>query len=198
MTRPTTGGGSCDSAESSTRAFASRTAVASTRTVAPTSTVASTRTVAPVGRARPALRGAALDDRGYGSAMALGIITVTLSLLTGGLLLAGVVLSTHKARAAADLAALAAATRVLRGADAGTACAVAREVAQRNDARLGLCRALGAGGGPLDPGGGPHVYGSEGKVEVETSAALPGRLAHLGRARARAVAGSADVERHTG
>ncbi|GAB98243.1 hypothetical protein KILIM_116_00070, partial [Kineosphaera limosa NBRC 100340] len=69
-------------------------------------------------RAAPRLRawwGAAqrrlADDAGMSTVLSLGIILVTIALMFAGLLIAGAVLATHRARGAADLAALAAATR---------------------------------------------------------------------------------------
>nr|WP_179579479.1 Rv3654c family TadE-like protein [Kineosphaera limosa] len=137
--------------------------------------------------------------------LSLGIILVTIALMFAGLLIAGAVLATHRARGAADLAALAAATRLLRGSDEAAVCRVARQVAADNGARMTRCRAAGAGaavslpvatGGARDRpasesgGGTGRSLGSPGSVEVETAVDVPPPLDTFGPARGHAIAGS--------
>lgn len=144
---------------------------------------------------------AARGERGSGSVLALAIIGVTLSLLTSAVLLGTVVLATHRARAAADLSALAAATRLLRGADERTVCRTAHSVAARNGARVTECRTRGAvggavggsGGGAPGGGAGARVLGSPGSVSIRTAVSLPAPLTALGPARARAEAGTPEA-----
>lgn len=69
----------------------------------------------------------------------LGVIGAVLILTISGLLLASAVLASHRARAAADLAALAAAGVLMRGEPTGAACAAGAQVAAVNHARLQLC-----------------------------------------------------------
>ncbi|MBW0256267.1 histidine kinase, partial [Cellulomonas sp. PS-H5] len=82
-------------------------------------------------------------DRGSASVLVVGLVGVVV-LLAGTLGLLGVVQAARgRAQAAADLAALAAAERRLRGhADP---CGLAREVAARNGAALAGCTAVGEG-----------------------------------------------------
>lgn len=141
---------------------------------------------------------AARGERGSGSLLALAIIGVTLSLLTSAVLFGTVVLATHRARAAADLSALAAATRLLRGADEPTACRAAASVAAQNGARVTACRtrdaARGSGRGSARGGAGPRVLGSPGSVVIRTAVQLPHPLTALGPARASAVAGTPEAK----
>ncbi len=111
-------------------------------------------------------------DRGSAS---LYLLSATLAVLAlaGVLLGAGtVLLGTSRARTAADLAALAAASRLWDGPD--RACQAAGRVAAANAARLGACR-------PAD----------DGTVTVAVEVPLPGWLARVGPARAAARAGPA-------
>lgn len=73
----------------------------------------------------------------------LGVINVVLMLTVSGLLLASAVLASHRARAAADLAALAAAGVLMRGEPVGAACECAAHVAAANHGRVRLCIASG-------------------------------------------------------
>ena len=88
----------------------------------------------PDRRRRPGRR-----ERGSATVLALGLC-LALGLLTvaGGALLSAVVAS-HRARAAADLSALAAAQRWLDGAPADLTCAEARRVAGANGATVRDC-----------------------------------------------------------
>lgn len=69
----------------------------------------------------------------------LGVIGAVFLLTISGLVLASAVLASHRARAAADLAALAAAGVLMRGGATSTACAAAAQVAAVNHARMQLC-----------------------------------------------------------
>ena len=68
---------------------------------------------------------------------ALGVLTIVLG---AALAVVGVVRDVHRARSAADLAALAAAQPLVRGGAAD--CAAARSVAEANGAVLRACRVL--------------------------------------------------------
>ena len=72
-------------------------------------------------------------------------IGAALILLVGGLALSSAVIATHRARAAADLGALAAAQAIQRGVDPRTACAVGASVTARNGARPSGCIVAGDG-----------------------------------------------------
>ena len=73
----------------------------------------------------------------------LGVIAVVLMLTVSGLLLASAVLASHRARAGADLSALAAAGALMRGESAGAACESAAQVAAANHGRVQECIASG-------------------------------------------------------
>jgi len=73
----------------------------------------------------------------------LGVIAAVLMLTISGLLLASAVLASHRARTAADLAALAAAAGLIRGEPLGAACDTAAQVAARNHGRMVQCSATG-------------------------------------------------------
>lgn len=78
-------------------------------------------------------------EQGSGSVLAVGLVGVVSSLLLAGLLIADVAVAGQRARTAADLAALAAAGRVLQGADEEEACTAASAVATHNGALLTSC-----------------------------------------------------------
>lgn len=77
-----------------------------------------------------------MDQRERGSATVLGVAAVGLVLvvLVGGLALVSAVVATHRARAAADLAALAAAQAVQQGEDPVAACRAGLRIATHNGA----------------------------------------------------------------
>ncbi|MFD3806177.1 Rv3654c family TadE-like protein [Streptomyces sp. NPDC058611] len=80
-------------------------------------------------------------DRGSATVWA-ALVTTVLSAVFGGVLVLGqAVVARHRAAAAADLAALAAAASWAHGPEA--ACAAARRVARAQDAELSSCRVLG-------------------------------------------------------
>ncbi len=74
----------------------------------------------------------------------LGVIASVLMLTITGLMLASAVLASHRARAAADLGALAATGVLMRGGPVIAACQSAAQVAERNHGRLQECVASGA------------------------------------------------------
>ena len=110
-----------------------------------------------------------LDDRGSAAVVMLGVMAALLAFTVSGLLLASAVLASHRARAAADLAALAAAGVLLQGDPAGMACRSAAQVAATNHGRLQRC----------------IVSGSEVRLSVVVSAGVRG----VGIATARSRAG---------
>lgn len=73
----------------------------------------------------------------------LGVIATVLTLTISGLLLASAVLASHRARAAADLGALAAAGVLLRGGPVTVACDSAARVVSRNHGHVQQCVASG-------------------------------------------------------
>lgn len=99
----------------------------------------------------------------------LGVIAAVLTLTFAGLLLSSAVLASHRARSAADLAALAAAGALLQGEPPGAACQSAARVAAVNDGQLRQCVAAG--------------------TQVRISVAVPAGVRGLGVATARSRAG---------
>ena len=94
------------------------------------------------GDAERGVRERGVRDRGAGTVLALGLIGVVIGLTAGLGTLGQVVASRHRAAAAADLAALAAAQTVAgTGAESAGAgpCAVAARVAAANGGRLAAC-----------------------------------------------------------
>jgi secretion/DNA translocation related TadE-like protein len=117
-------------------------------------------------RSQPVIR----SERGGMTILAVAAIAVVVVLLTGALAVASAVHASHRARAAADLAALAAATRWQAGALPGEACSQASAVAVANGAELMAC-------GPV----------ADGSVTVEARVAA--RWPAVGAARVKARAG---------
>ena len=99
----------------------------------------------------------------------LAVISAVLVMTVSGLLLAGAVLASHRARAAADLAALAGAGALMRGEPPGVACQSAARVAAANHGRMQGCFAVGS--------------------EVRLSVVVPAGLKGLGVATARSRSG---------
>lgn len=111
-------------------------------------------------------------DRGSGTVLAAGA-AVLLVLVTGVLLLVGAALAgSSRARTAADLAALAGAGELLRGARGSGACATAGTVAHDNGAELLSCT--------VDPGS------PTSSLVVEVGVLVPSLGDAQARARARA------------
>lgn len=79
------------------------------------------------------------SDRGAATVLVLGLVAVLLAMTVGGMVLASAVVASHRARLAADLAALAGAARLRDGAAVDRACATAHRVAGINDADLVSC-----------------------------------------------------------
>jgi secretion/DNA translocation related TadE-like protein len=114
-------------------------------------------------------RGPISDERGSVTVVMIGVIAVVLVMTTSGLLLTSAVLASHRARAASDLAALAAAGALMRGGPASEACQLAARVAAVNHARIHQCTAAG--------------------TEVRLSVTVPASVSRLGVATARSRAG---------
>ncbi len=112
----------------------------------------------------------AAGDAGFATVAVIGICGVLGATAMAGVLLGGVVAARHRAGAAADLAAIAAAQQAL---DPRGACRRAAQLAARDGAVVELCRVSGA------------------VVEVRVRVAVPGPLGRLGPARATARAGPA-------
>ncbi|HEY0638837.1 MAG TPA: Rv3654c family TadE-like protein [Pseudonocardiaceae bacterium] len=121
--------------------------------------------------ARPGVLGVLRDERGSATIMGLAAAAVVLLAFTSALYLVAATAARHRTEAAADLAALTAASRLLTGAE--QACATAGRVASRMAARMTRCE--------LD---GWHVV-------VHVEGVPPPLLVRLGVPRATARAGPA-------
>jgi secretion/DNA translocation related TadE-like protein len=109
------------------------------------------------------------DERGSATVVILAVIAVVLMLTVSGLMLASAVVGSHRARSAADLAALAASGVLMRGETPVAACRSAAQVAAANHGRLQGCAAVG--------------------TEARVSIAVPAGVKGLGVATARSRAG---------
>lgn len=89
---------------------------------------------------RPIARRHNADERGSGTVLMLGVMMVVMLLGSGLLVVGGYAITSHRAEAAADLAALAGAQAHAAGADA---CAAAKASAQRNQASVDDCAVAG-------------------------------------------------------
>lgn len=78
-------------------------------------------------------------DRGAGTVLAVTLTGVVLAVTLAALVLGSAVVASHRARLAADLAALAGASHAQTGVSAGQACAEAGRVAASNGATLSWC-----------------------------------------------------------
>jgi secretion/DNA translocation related TadE-like protein len=87
------------------------------------------------GRAR-----SALDERGGGSMLMIGVCVVVMMFGYTAMIICGYVIAGHRARAAADLAALSGATTAGQGGDP---CASARRNARAHLARISSCERVG-------------------------------------------------------
>ncbi|AKU18126.1 Rv3654c family TadE-like protein [Luteipulveratus mongoliensis] len=112
-------------------------------------------------------------DRGSGSLLMVGIAGVTLILMAGAMVLVSVVHASMRARTAADLAALAAADRVLNPRPDSDPCAAAGSLAQANGASLLSC--------------------ATGAEDVVVTVGVPVSTPGLGLARVRSRAGLGEV-----
>lgn len=117
------------------------------------------------------------DERGSGTVLVLIAIMVLVATAVAGVVLGNAYVARHRATAAADLAALAAAAQVL-GPE--KPCAVAEDIAAQNQTRLVDC----------------VVQGSE--VEVQVEAQITGPHLGLDDPQRRARAGPAEVADTTG
>lgn len=81
------------------------------------------------------------DERGVATVVAIGLVGVLVLVAGACAAVTVLVLSHRRAQVAADLAALAGAAALQRGADP---CAAAATIAQRQDARLSRCDVDGA------------------------------------------------------
>lgn len=111
------------------------------------------------------------DERGSATVVMLAVIAVVLMLTVSGLMLASAVLASHRARAAADLAALAGAGALIRGDSPVAACQSAAAVAAANHGRVQRCAAV--------------------RAEVRLTIVVPAGMKGLGVATARSRAGPA-------
>jgi secretion/DNA translocation related TadE-like protein len=83
------------------------------------------------------------SENGSVTVIMLAVIAAVLMLTVSGLFLTSAVLASHRARAAADLAALAAAGALMRGEAPAAACILAAHVAAANHGRVQRCTAVG-------------------------------------------------------
>ena len=90
-------------------------------------------------RARDRARDRA-GDRGSATVVVLAAVAVVLAMTVGALSVVSAVVAAHRAQAAADLAALAAAAVFVRGEPSAAACGRGADVAARNGGRLAACR----------------------------------------------------------
>jgi secretion/DNA translocation related TadE-like protein len=79
-------------------------------------------------------------ERGSGTVLLAGIMGVVAALSAAALVIAGYLVAHHRARSAADLAALSGAVAHTRGEDA---CDQARRIAPRNGAKVTSCTRVG-------------------------------------------------------
>ena len=89
-------------------------------------------------------------DRGSATVLALAATGALLACLLGGLAVTGAVHASHRARAGADLAALAAAGALTQGAQVGTACAKGSSIAAANGTTLRTCTAHADGSATVE------------------------------------------------
>lgn len=80
------------------------------------------------------------SERGSGSFLMIGVMTVVMVLGAVGICIAGYLVAAHRVRSAADLSALSGATAFAAGEDA---CSAARGNARANGARLASCERVG-------------------------------------------------------
>lgn len=114
------------------------------------------------------------DQRGSASVLMMAVMGVVVTLAAAAILIAGYLVAHHRARSAADLAALSGAAAYARGAEA---CDQAKATARQNGARVTRCDRVGD---EVD-----HVVTVRVVVEVATRwPGLPRRVeaeAHAGR-----------------
>ena len=111
-------------------------------------------------------------DRGSGTVLMAGVLGLLVSLVVGVLAVVSAVVASHRAQAAADLAALAAASVLVRGEPWAAACSAASTVAGSNGGVVARC----------DPGA---------DLSVQVVVEVPSSVARVGVATARSRAGPA-------
>jgi secretion/DNA translocation related TadE-like protein len=79
-------------------------------------------------------------ERGSAAVLMVAILGVVVALAAAAMVITGYLIGHHRARLAADLAALSGAAAYVRGQDA---CDEAREIARRNGAKLISCTRVG-------------------------------------------------------
>lgn len=82
-------------------------------------------------------------EQGSVTVVMLGVISVLLMLTVSGLVLGSALVASHRARAAADLGALGAASALMQGLSPGFACHRAARIAAANYGTVRLCIASG-------------------------------------------------------
>ena len=112
-------------------------------------------------------------DRGSGTVLMVGVVAVVFLLTVAGVAVASAVLAAHRARAAADLAALAGAVALAQGLPASSACGAAGVVAVRNGAALLAC-GTGADGSVLVRTSTPVSFGIPGQPGAASASARAG------------------------
>lgn len=95
------------------------------------------------GPPRRAFTGRRPADQGSATVLVVGAIGVLAVMLAATLALLSAVIASHRARGAADLAALAAARTLLAGAPSTDACAAATRIATHNGSVLVACTTVG-------------------------------------------------------
>jgi secretion/DNA translocation related TadE-like protein len=121
--------------------------------------------------AGPAKEAGAGTEAGAMTVALAGVLSAALLVLCAGMSLGAAAVAAHRARAAADLGALAAAVVLQAGGGPGAACARGASVARLNGASARGCRA-----------------GADGTVVLTTSGPLGVRLPGVGRLEARGMA----------
>jgi secretion/DNA translocation related TadE-like protein len=111
-------------------------------------------------------------ERGAATILVLAVISLLLTVTIGGLVIAGAIVASHRARLAADLSALAGAGALVDGSTSDVACARAQRVAVANQVHLTTCLVAG--------------------LTLDVTVSVPARLwPEPARARARAGPGEA-------
>lgn len=85
-------------------------------------------------------KGAVRNERGGGTMLMVGVCAVVMMLAYAAMLISGYLIAAHRARAAADLAALSGATAASQGGDP---CVTARDNAAAHHAQVTACERVG-------------------------------------------------------
>lgn len=118
-------------------------------------------------------RGGSPTDRGSGTVLMVAVVAALFLLTVAGVAVASAVLAVHRARAAADLAALSGAVALAQGQPGPSACGAAGVVAARNGALLLGCGA-GADGSVLVSTSTRVALGIPGQPRVASASARAG------------------------